>query len=45
MNEKGSPDGPRFDVKQTFFIGLGFMSCMLAWGMYNFYFPRILAGH
>lgn len=35
---------PRFDVKQTFLIGLGFMSCMLAWGMYNFYFPRVLAG-
>lgn len=35
---------PKFKVKQTFLIGLGFMSCMLAWAMYNFYFPRILAG-
>ncbi len=35
---------PKFNIKQTFFIGLGFMSCMLAWGMYNFYFPRVLAG-
>jgi MFS family permease len=35
----------KLNVKQTFLIGLGFMSCMLAWGMYNYYLPRILAGH
>ncbi len=38
------PAQPKFRIKQTFLIGLGFMSCMLAWAMYNFYFPRILAG-
>jgi len=36
---------PKFKVIQTFLIGLGFMSCMFAWAMYNFYLPRILAGH
>ncbi|MHA1675133.1 MAG: MFS transporter [Promethearchaeota archaeon] len=36
---------PKFKVIQTFLIGLGFMSCMFAWSMYNFYLPRILAGH
>ncbi len=45
MNEgTGTKTKPKFNVKQTFLIGLGFMSAMLAWGMYNFYFPRILAG-
>ncbi len=42
--EGPSKSQPRFNIKQTFLIGLGFMSCMLAWGMYNFYLPRILAG-
>jgi MFS family permease len=40
-----NPSQDKLNVKQTFLIGLGFMSCMLAWGMYNFYMPRILAGH
>lgn len=39
------PTKSKLDVKKTFLIGLGFCSCMLAWGMYNFYIPRILVGH
>ncbi len=50
MNEKiddtqSNEIKPEFKVLQTFFIGFGFMSCMFAWAMYNFYLPRILAGH
>lgn len=39
------PVSDKLSIKNTMLIGLGFMSCMLVWGMYNFYFPRILAGH
>lgn len=35
----------KLNFKQTALIGLGFLSCSLAWGMYNFYLPRILAGY
>ncbi|MBD3350587.1 MAG: MFS transporter [Candidatus Lokiarchaeota archaeon] len=36
---------PKFKLLQTCLIGLGFMSCLFAWAMYNFYLPRVLAGH
>ena len=36
---------PKFKILQTFLIGFGFMSCMFAWSMYNFYLPRVLAGY
>ncbi len=44
-DEKDDQKESKLNVPQTFLIGLGFMSCMLAWGMYNFYIPRVLAGH
>lgn len=34
----------KINVKQTFLIGFGFLSCMLAWMVYNFQMPIILAG-
>jgi MFS family permease len=34
----------KINTKQTFLIGLGFLSCMLAWMVYNYQMPLILAG-
>lgn len=34
----------KLNVKQTFLIGIGFLSCMLAWMVYNFQMPIIFAG-
>ncbi|MHA1733502.1 MAG: MFS transporter [Promethearchaeota archaeon] len=34
----------KVDVKQTIFIGFGFLSCMIAWSFYNFKIPIILNG-
>jgi MFS family permease len=41
-NKKPAPK--KVDVKQTIFIGLGFMSAMIAWSFYNFKIPIILNG-
>ncbi len=34
----------KLNVKRTFLIGFGFLSCMLAWMVYNFQMPLIFAG-
>jgi maltose/moltooligosaccharide transporter len=44
-SESKTKSSPKLNILQTAFIGFGFMSCMFAWAMYNFYLPRILAGH
>ncbi|MHA1899183.1 MAG: MFS transporter [Promethearchaeota archaeon] len=34
----------KFNVKETIFIGLGFLSTMIAWSFYNFKIPIVLNG-
>jgi maltose/moltooligosaccharide transporter len=43
--DKKMESNSKLNIAQTCLIGLGFLSCSLAWGMYNFYLPRILAGY
>ena len=38
---KKSITGNKLNYKQTFFIGFGFMACMLMWSVYNSYVPVI----
>jgi MFS family permease len=39
-----TPNNPPLDIKRILFIGLGFMSAMIAWSFYNFKIPIILNG-